>query len=379
MSDLVERNRQSRSSKYMGQVQGPWRVYKLGSIGKVWAECKCGQVWEIRTDKIASGRPCQTCAWREGARKRSGPRWPFSPGDRFGRLVVADIPPVRKGRGWAYQARCDCGEIWVGEASNLTSGNTKSCGCAKRERTREMGKAGRVKIEVGTRFERLVVTKELEVGGYLCQCDCGEQRAFRGSDLVKGLRQSCGCLMREKGLQNLLDNQMARTKVNKNWETGFCDHPECTGNHQYKGKYAESLGLPEMCPASSQLISARMKKVIEVRKFENKCIRCGAEVTPGDVHCADCMSKNRERGLKRYYKIKQEGKCVDCKESLDGSSTVRCISHTILRQIKNYEKRAFIGEEIPLTSLDRPTTIIREVTEDEVREFKEKHELQEEE
>lgn len=49
------------------------------------------------------------------------------PGERFGRLVVVSA------NGSERTCRCDCGAETVALCANLTSGNTQSCGCLRRE------------------------------------------------------------------------------------------------------------------------------------------------------------------------------------------------------------------------------------------------------
>lgn len=53
-------------------------------------------------------------------------------GQRFGRLVVTSVAPPRNGQARVL-CSCDCGESIDHSASNLRSGNTKSCGCLRRE------------------------------------------------------------------------------------------------------------------------------------------------------------------------------------------------------------------------------------------------------
>jgi hypothetical protein len=57
-------------------------------------------------------------------------------GKRFGRLTVIALieKASRKGKRTEYQCRCDCGNIKSITGSSLTTGNTKSCGCMKKER-----------------------------------------------------------------------------------------------------------------------------------------------------------------------------------------------------------------------------------------------------
>src|SRR5436190_19682968 len=55
-------------------------------------------------------------------------------GQRFGRLIVIEIA-ARKGPGGRslWLCRCDCESKVVAWGGNLRSGNTKSCGCLRRE------------------------------------------------------------------------------------------------------------------------------------------------------------------------------------------------------------------------------------------------------
>lgn len=53
-------------------------------------------------------------------------------GLRFGRLVVLE-PRSRDRNGVRWLCRCDCGQQPIIRGVDLTSGNTKSCGCLNRE------------------------------------------------------------------------------------------------------------------------------------------------------------------------------------------------------------------------------------------------------
>jgi hypothetical protein len=59
-------------------------------------------------------------------------------GLRFGRLVVISFLGLRsagsKNNRRFWECLCDCGEIVERHTNSLTSGNTKSCGCLRRER-----------------------------------------------------------------------------------------------------------------------------------------------------------------------------------------------------------------------------------------------------
>lgn len=74
---------------------------------------------------------------------RQSPNWPCTnrqqlAGRRFGRLAVVQLLDRRASNGGAiWLCRCDCGQTVEVISTNLTSGNTQSCGCLQAERTRE--------------------------------------------------------------------------------------------------------------------------------------------------------------------------------------------------------------------------------------------------
>jgi hypothetical protein len=54
-------------------------------------------------------------------------------GERFGRLVVIQSAERDKWRNLLWECQCDCGGFTLVTMHNLRSGNTRSCGCLKRE------------------------------------------------------------------------------------------------------------------------------------------------------------------------------------------------------------------------------------------------------
>ena len=58
-------------------------------------------------------------------------------GQRFGRLVVLERSGTTKHRNTIWLCQCDCGNTKEVQKPNLTSGDIKSCGCLKSEKTSE--------------------------------------------------------------------------------------------------------------------------------------------------------------------------------------------------------------------------------------------------
>lgn len=60
-------------------------------------------------------------------------------GQRFGKLVVIREVPRDQIQKRSWECLCDCGKTVFLETGNLTTGNTKSCGCLRLESVRESG------------------------------------------------------------------------------------------------------------------------------------------------------------------------------------------------------------------------------------------------
>lgn len=109
-------------------------------------------------------------------------------GRRFGRLVVIE----RTGRRWS--CRCDCGNTKTLPGDRLRSGETRSCGCLRRE----VSSARAIDL-VGLRTGKLVVierdkSKAAGEAWWLCRCDCGQTASVRAHSLTgRRTQRSCGC------------------------------------------------------------------------------------------------------------------------------------------------------------------------------------------
>jgi hypothetical protein len=64
-------------------------------------------------------------------------------GQKFGRLLAVSENGRAANRNIMWLCRCDCGAEHLVPTASLTSGNTTSCGCRKKELPREMGLANK--------------------------------------------------------------------------------------------------------------------------------------------------------------------------------------------------------------------------------------------
>lgn len=167
-------------------------------------KCDCGNITEVRTDYLTSGHTKSCGCVKEKLFKEKD-----ITNQRFGKLIAIKKNP--KNNKWICQ--CDCGNITEVEISNLTSGNTKSCGCYQKEQASLYS----FKTLVGQRFGKLTVIKRVENNKfghvcYLCQCDCGGQSIVDATNLRNGITNSCGCI-KSKG-EMIINNWLQEHQIN---------------------------------------------------------------------------------------------------------------------------------------------------------------------
>lgn len=114
-------------------------------------------------------------------------------GQRFNKLVA--LRPIRGGERILWRCQCDCGNRITISQGNLTHRN-QSCGCAKGIakrlafdiKDRRFGRLTAIK-RLGSDTKRQTF--------WFCRCTCGNTTTVRAVSLRKGDTRSCGCLRKE--------------------------------------------------------------------------------------------------------------------------------------------------------------------------------------
>ena len=146
-------------------------------------------------------------------------------GQRFGSLVVIERDE-NKGKSVMWKCQCDCGKQTVVESRRLRSGNTRSCGCLIKE-----SNSKNYTIDItGQKFGLLtVIGKGARLGSteevcWDCICECGQKTTVRGSELRKGIIQTCGCKRMSHGeikIRQLLESNQIPYEYEKAFDS--CD------------------------------------------------------------------------------------------------------------------------------------------------------------
>lgn len=134
-------------------------------------------------------------------------------GQQFGRLTVIEFVNVEKNEA-IYRFRCTCGNIIETSLHSVKEGNTKSCGCLKKDYINSY------KTDIiGKKFGHLLVQSYVGINAYgnsdfKCLCDCGETVIVSRNSLLTKHTQSCGCLrsIGENNIKAILDRADLRFK-----------------------------------------------------------------------------------------------------------------------------------------------------------------------
>lgn len=119
-------------------------------------------------------------------------------GKKYGRLTVVDFVGLINGDA-IYHFKCDCGNEINVPITKVKNGNTNSCGCLQKERTKQYWQKYREENNfVNQTFGELTTLKFLRVENgeaiYLFKCSCGKEVEYPMHRVKSGNTSSCGHL-----------------------------------------------------------------------------------------------------------------------------------------------------------------------------------------
>ena len=144
--------------------------------------CSCGNEIDVAQNLLTLGHKMSCgCIPRKGFDRKD------LTGQKFGKLTALyDTGEVDKYGAVLWKCRCDCGKEVIVPSVRLSSGNTSSCGCLRKN-----------PVEVGQVYGRLTVMELLPGGCAKVRCECGTEKVVKKDALARGATKSCGCLRKE--------------------------------------------------------------------------------------------------------------------------------------------------------------------------------------
>ena len=104
-------------------------------------KCDCKNIVSISRGNLINGNTQSCGCLAKEVYSKSGKRNLIDLiGIRFGKLTVIELDHTHKKNGAYWLCKCDCGNVAVVNGCELRQGDTKSCGCWRKEICMEMGK-----------------------------------------------------------------------------------------------------------------------------------------------------------------------------------------------------------------------------------------------
>lgn len=156
-------------------------------------------------------------------------------GKRFDRWTVISIDYEKSEQRHQtfYVCECDCGTIRSVRRSSLLNGESSSCGCMRSDRARTKLLGERFGRLVVNNFSHVDNRGQMF---WECICDCGQTAIVCGSNLTSGQTRSCGCYQRDTAAERANKHGLARDRIYNIWNEMVrrCENTKC-GCYDYYG------------------------------------------------------------------------------------------------------------------------------------------------
>lgn len=128
-------------------------------------------------------------------------------GDKYGKLTIISrldncITSSKEIPRW--ECKCDCGNNIIVLAPYLLRGRKKDCGCVY-----DITPKNHLKSQ--DKYNRLTLIKYYK-GRWECQCECGKITTLTSQQITSGNTKSCGCLNKEQNIKKAAKLIAARRK-----------------------------------------------------------------------------------------------------------------------------------------------------------------------
>ena len=140
-----------------------------------------------------------------------------------------------------YKVKCHCGNIFENTIGRIKSGNTKSCGCFKKNISENI-----IKNMVGKKFGTITVINYVKSENkktyYLTRCDCGKEKIRSKDVLVYNKIKSCGCERDKEASKRFQTHGYSKNyKMRKEFQAWAsilerCLNKNCRFYHRYGGR-----------------------------------------------------------------------------------------------------------------------------------------------
>lgn len=138
-------------------------------------------------------------------------------GEKYNKLTAIKYIGKTKNGSAIWLWKCDCGNEKEIIANSVKTGNTKSCGCLKKEQNKNNLKH-KIKDISNKRFGFLTAIKYAgscpSGAQWECICDCGNKTTVSLSHLESGITKSCGCYVARNNFLKIKNSNLEKDILN---------------------------------------------------------------------------------------------------------------------------------------------------------------------
>lgn len=158
-------------------------------------------------------------------------------GRKYGMLTVLHRAENR-GRQTFWTCRCDCGTVKDIRGGDLKCGKIRSCGCIKSETAKNNTFVDITGMTFGRLTAIECVGSKNNRAQWLLQCSCGNMIIANGKDVRSGNTKSCGCQKKESAVTTPYIDGRSSERLNRVWYgmMARCYNPNTNSYKNYGGR-----------------------------------------------------------------------------------------------------------------------------------------------
>ena len=255
-------------------------------------------------------------------------------GHIYGKLTVIEHEPDLGLEFW--RCKCECGEEIIVKRAHLRAGNTKSCGCLRRDdlTNQKFGRLTALKYDAGQKK-------------WHCLCQCGRDLWVSPAHLKNGLTQSCGCYQKDRARETQLKHGKAHTKVFYAWShmKDRCLNPN---NKHYASYGGRNITICDRWLDFNNFLTDMGEPVEGPERISLDRIDNDGNYEPGNCRWANQKTQNNNKRNSKFYT--HEGQT----HTLPEWAEIKGVSYGQLRQ-RIYQRGWSFEEAITTPARYSPT------------------------
>lgn len=217
-----------------------------------------------------------------------------------------------------WLCECKCGKRKELNVRMVASHRIKSCGCINLKN----GKMSVHDIGAGTIIGKLTLLEKIEDGktpsrsNWKCLCECGNIGTFNIKNILKGIRQSCGCLIIENSGRRIHGQASRRTGETPEYKTWMNMLARCSDSEglkkrkEYKNYIGRGITVCDRWKSSFQNFFDDMGRKPSSKHSIDR-INNDGNYEPSNCRWATSVQQGNNRRFNKLIKINDQVKTLE--------------------------------------------------------------------